>query len=100
MKFTKTHERQIREFMAMAKDDCVSVSKWVSGSGRFTTPKATPPFVKRYKNGDLTDNKEINSKIKSYFMQHPKRKAVLIIDSKALADFLFKSANGNIIENA
>lgn len=94
MKFTKTNERQIREFVSMSENDCVSVSEWVSGTGRFSSPKAIPPFVKRYNKGDVTDSKSINKKIKRYFSEHPRRKSVLVIDRESLADFLFASANG------
>lgn len=76
MKFTKTSEKQIREFMSkMDAKGCLPVTEWTSGSGRYTTNRALPPFVTRYE----------------------RKKAVLVIDLEALYAFLFASANGQTI---
>lgn len=95
MKFTKVSKRQIKEFSEMMDSSgCVSVSEWVSGSGRFASPKALPPFVTRIERGKLTDKKHLNYAIKSYFEKYPRRKAVLVLDKIELGEFLTDCALG------
>lgn len=99
MKFTKTHERQIKEFMSvMDTNGCVVLEDWVSGNyARHKTPKALPPFVKRYekKNYDKCGKPQHGTPERAameFFEDHPKRKAVLVIDQNKLFEFLFNCA--------
>ena len=88
MKFTKTHEKSLREFMdKMDADGCLVCDEWVSGKGRFTTPRALPPFVSKEENGK-TDN---GAAVK-FFNSNPRRKYVLVIDREAMFKFLFDNA--------
>lgn len=99
MKFTKTNEKQLREFMnLMDTDGCVPVTEWTSGSGRHTTARALPPFVKRYERTDLERMKVSKHGTPDrsayvYFKAYPRRKAVLVLDMDAMFNFLFDSAN-------
>lgn len=102
MKFTKRHENQIREFMALADEyGRLSTSEWTSGSGRNTKPKALPPFVKRFDRDwietlkrDAWPRRGTPERAALYYFDvYPRRKAVLVMDKAALADFLFTAAH-------
>lgn len=101
MKFTKTHEKQMREFFGkMDAKGCVPVTEWVSGSGRFTKPKALPPFVERfeceeYAETALPKHDTPERTAYEFFRANPRRKAVLVMDREAAMAFLFDSAHGN-----
>lgn len=101
MKFTKTHEKQIREFIEkMDARGCVPVTEWVSGSGRFTKPKALPPFVERFEREEyaktvLPKHDTPERTAYEFFRANPRRKAVLVMDREAAMRFLFDAAHGN-----
>lgn len=100
MKFTKTNEKQMREFFSkMDAKGCVPVTEWVSGSGRFTKPKALPPFVERFEReeceANLPQHDTPERTAYEFFRSNPRRKAVLVMDSEAAMRFLFDSAHGN-----
>lgn len=86
MGFNKVQQRQIREFRELIDcNGCVSVSEWVSGSGRFSSKKALPPFVDRIEKEGidgiaLKEMNDVQKKATVYFIEHPKRKAVLVMD--------------------
>lgn len=100
MKFTKTHEKQIREFMEqMDKDGVCSLDQWTSGSGRFTTNRALPPFVQRFENKEyapteLPKHGTTERQAYYFFANNPRRKACLVLDREALMRFLFDAAHG------
>lgn len=100
MKFTKTQEKHLREFMAeMNADGCLPVTCWTSGSGWRTTNRALPPFVKRYERkryakGQLPEQGTPERAAHDYLAENPRRKAVLVLDREAMFDFLFEAANG------
>lgn len=100
MKFTKTNEKQMREFFGkMDAKGCVPVTEWVSGSGRFTKPKALPPFVERFERkeykGNLPQHDTPERTAYEFFRANPRRKAVLVMDTEAAMRFLFDAAHGN-----
>lgn len=101
MKFTKTHEKQMREFFGkMDAMGCVPVTEWVSGSGRFTKPKALPPFVERFEREEyaktaLPKHDTPERTAYEFFRANPRRKAVLVMDREAAMRFLFDAAHGN-----
>lgn len=102
MKFSKTNEKQLREFMALADENgCVPVTEWVSGKGRFTSPHALPPFVERFekKQYDQTalPKKGSTERIAYGFFnqkENSRKKFVLVLDKEALFNFLFENALG------
>ena len=99
MKFTKTHEKALREYMSkMDRDGCLPVTEWTSGSGRYTTARALPPFVKRferqeYERTNLPKHGTLERTAYRFFRENNRRRAVLVLDTDALFDFLFGSAN-------
>lgn len=98
MKFTKTHEKQLREYMQlMDRYGCVPVTEWTSGSGRYTKLRALPPFVKRYERDHMVPRvpKHGTPDFGAYvfFRENPRRKSVLVLDIDACFAFLFDSAN-------
>lgn len=100
MKFTKTHEKQMREYMAvMDPKGRVPVTEWVSGKGRHTKPKTLPPFVERFERkeyeGNLPKHGTPERTAYEFFRANPRRKAVLVMDKEAAMAFLFDSARGN-----
>lgn len=101
MKFTKTHEKQMREFFGkMDAKGCVPVTEWVSGSGRFTKPKTLPPFVERFERKEyaktaLPQHDTPERTAYEFFRANPRRKAVLVMDKEAAMRFLFDAAHGN-----
>lgn len=100
MKFTKTNEKQMREFFGkMDAKGCVPVTEWVSGSGRFTKPKVLPPFVERFERkehkGNLPQHNTPERAAYEFFRANPRRKAVLVMDTEAAMAFLFDAAHGN-----
>ena len=100
MKFTKTNEKQMREFFGkMDAKGCVPVTEWVSGSGRFTKPKVLPPFVERFerkeRKGNLPQHNTPERTAYEFFRANPRRKAVLVMDTEAAMRFLFDAAHGN-----
>lgn len=100
MKFTKTNEKQMREFMGlMDAKGCVPVSEWTSGKGKFTTSRALPPFVKRldrveYKPCERPKRGTVERAAMEFFEANPRRRAVLVMDIDAAMGFLFDAALG------
>lgn len=103
MKFTKTSEKQIREFMSkMDATGCLPVTEWTSGSGRYTTNRALPPFVTRYERKDypktqLPKHGTTERTAYNFLNANKRKKSVLVLDLEALYAFLFASANGQTI---
>lgn len=99
MKFTKTNEKQLREFMGkMDGNGCVTVDQWTSGSGRHTSNRALPLFVTRFERKDYAPTNRPKhgtpERVAFDFLNaNPKRKAVLVLDREAMLDFLFGSAH-------
>ena len=100
MKFTKTHEKQMRDFFSkMDAKGCVPVTEWVSGSGRFTKPKALPPFVERFERKEYADTAKPQHGTPEraayeFFRANTRRKAVLVMDTETAMSFLFDAAHG------
>lgn len=100
MKFTKTQENHLREYMSkMDANGCLPVTEWTSGSGRYTTKRALPPFVKRferkgYAKNQLPGHGTPERTAYEYLDVNTRKKAVLVLDRGAMFDFLFESANG------
>lgn len=100
MKFTKTSEKQLREYFSkMDASGCVVASGWTSGSGRFTKPKALPPFVQRFerKKGALATLPKRGTPARvafEFFQQNPRRSVVLVLDVAAACSFFFNAAHG------
>lgn len=90
MKLTKTHERQLHEFMdVMDTNGCVKPDSWTSGSGRHITKKAIPPFVTREERRTTSNQAAI-----FYFNNNKKCSVVYVLDKDALFGFLFEAAHG------
>lgn len=95
MKFSKTNKRQLAEFIDMMDErGCVSVSEWVSGSGRFSKPKVLPPFVSRIEKGETCSDALANRAARHYFTIHPRRKAVLVLHRNEAFEFFCDAALG------
>lgn len=100
MKFTKTHEKQLREYMAvMDPDGCVPVTEWTSGSGRHTSKRALPPFVAEYERREykltaLPKHGTPERTAYRWLKANPRRKKVLVLDLVALTSFLMENARG------
>lgn len=100
MKFTKTSEKQLCEYLSkMDASGCVVASDWTSGSGRFTKPKALPPFVQRferkgYAKTALPKHNTPERTAYEFFRSNPGRMAVLVMDTEAAMRFLFDAAHG------
>lgn len=100
MKFTKTQEKHLREYMAeMNEDGCLPVTCWTSGSGWRTSNRALPPFVKRYERKEYPESRmpahgTPERTAYEYLKINPRKKAVLVLDREAMFDFLFEAANG------
>lgn len=101
MKSTKTHEKQMRGlFGKMGARGCVPVTEWVGGSGRFTKPKALPPFAERlereeYAKTALPRHDAPERTACELFRANPRRKAVSVMDKEAAMAFPSDSAHGN-----
>ena len=104
-KFTKRHAKQVTEFMSkMDSDGCVTVDQWTSGSGRYTTNKALPPFVARYSKSDFklhdrTSWPQHGTAARAacdFFRktENAKRKAVLVLDINAWHEFVMDGLQG------
>lgn len=94
MKFNRRNKSQLAEFIDMMDErGCVSVSEWVSGSGRFSSPKVLPPFVSRVEKGEPC-NDAIAKAARHYFTIHPRRKAVLVLHRDELFEFFCDAALG------
>lgn len=100
MKFTKTQEKQLREYIAkMDATGCLPVTEWTGGTGRYTTNRALPPFVSRferkeYAKTNLPKHGTADRTAYDYLAANTRKKAVLVLDREAMFDFLFGSANG------
>lgn len=100
MKFTKTHEKNIREYMSkMDANGCLPVTEWTSGTGRYTSNRVLPPFVQRFERKSyavtqLPSHGTPERTAYEYLADNPRRKAVLVLDREAMLDFLFSNANG------
>lgn len=103
MKFTKTSEKQLREYFSkMDASGCVVASDWTSGSGRFAKPKALPPFVQRFERKEyaktaLPKHGTPERAAFEFFGKNPRRKAVLVLDKEAALAFFFEAAHGREI---
>ena len=99
MKFTKTHEKQIRDFIEIADvNGCVALSDWVSGKGKYATTRALPPFVMRFERKEYPacERPQWGTPARTaynYLNENKRRKGVLVMDKAALADFLFSAAH-------
>lgn len=99
MKFTKTQEKQLREYLSkMDKNGCVVASDWTTGERSYTKPKTLPPFVQRFERKEYP----ITAKPKhgtpervafEFFNQNPRRKVVLVLDIETAMEFFFTSAH-------
>lgn len=95
-KFTRASIHKLKEFFELSENNCVSVSEWVSGNGRYTKKRALPPFVyqigKDELESDIVKAKLSDSALsdcEGYFNRYPKRKAVLVFDRElVLSDLL------------
>lgn len=100
MKFTKMHENHLREYIAkMDGNWCLPVTEWTSGTGRHTTNRALPPFVRRferkeYAKTNLPKHGTPDRTAYDYLAANTRKKAVLVLDRDAMFDFLFGAANG------
>lgn len=98
-KFTRREEKQLREFMEkMDKYGVLAVDEWTSGSGRFTSSRALPPFVerferKKYPPHDLPKHGTTERTAYRFFEDNPRRKCCLVLDKAAMYDFLFDCAH-------
>lgn len=98
--FNKGTVSKLKEFFKLADTDggnCVSVSDWVSGNGRYTRARALPSYVYRIERDELNDP-IVKAKVsaialdecRGYFNKYPKRKAVLVFDRELMMeDYLF-----------
>ena len=95
-KFTRASIHKLQDFFELSENNCVSVSEWVSGNGRYTKKRALPPFVyqigKEELESDIVKTKLSDSALsdcRGYFKRYPKRKAVLVFDRElVLSDLL------------
>lgn len=99
MKFTKRSAEAVREYLGKAEDGVLPQGDWTSGSGRFTSNRALPPFTERYERVEYTatgkpEHGTPERKAMEFFERNPRRKAVLVMDTAALAEFLFENAKG------
>lgn len=100
MKFTKMHENHLREYISkMDGNGCLPVTEWTSGTGRHTTSRALPPFVRRferkeYAKTNLPKHGTSERTAYDYLAANTRKKAVLVLDRDAMLDFLFEAANG------
>lgn len=90
---------KLKEFFDRADEiggNCVSVSDWVSGKGRYTKLRALPCYVYRIERDELNDP-IVKAKVstvaldecRNYFSKYPLRKAVLVFDREMmLEDYL------------
>ena len=105
-KFNKRHAKQLTEFMSkMDSDGCVTVDQWTSGSGRYTTNKALPPFVTRFEKASFQMHLASNQWPQrgtaertafDFFRRNEnhKRKAVLVLDLNAWHTFMMDGLQG------
>lgn len=99
MKFTKTQEKQLREYLAkMDEKGCVVASEWTIGSGRFTKPKTLPPFVQRFERKAYPDSAKPKHGTPErvafdFFNKNPRRKVVLVLDIETALSFFFEAAH-------
>ena len=99
MKFTKRSAEAVREYLGKAEDGVLPLGDWTSGSGRFTSNRALPPFTERYERKEYPETSKPGHgtperKAMGFFERNPRRKAVLVMDTAALAEFLFENAKG------
>ena len=99
MKFTKTHERQLREYIeAMDEHGIVTMDQWTSGNGRFSTVKALPPFVqvcenREYKPAAMPTHGTPEHEAYNFFKANPKRRKCLVLDKEAFYSFIFENVH-------
>ena len=98
-KFTRKEEKQLREFMEkMDMYGVLTVDEWTSGSGRFTSNRALPPFVERFERKEyprhgLPKHGTTERTAYNFFQDNPRRKYCLVLDEAAMYDFLFDCAH-------
>lgn len=97
--FNKGAVNRLKEFFDRADvtgGNCVAVSDWVSGKGRYTKLRALPCYVYRIERIELNDpivKAKVSSKAldecRNYFSKYPLRKGVLVFDREMmLEDYL------------
>lgn len=99
MKFTKKHEKQMREFMdAMDADGCLPVDRWVTGTFKSRQSyRALPPFTARYDRDAMPKHPQAGTPeaaAAAFFEANPRRRYVLAMDKEAAFGFLFGCAWG------
>lgn len=97
--YNKGTVNKLKEFFKLADVDggnCVSVSDWTSGNGRYTKARALPCYVYRIERDELNDP-IVKAKVstialdecRAYFKKYPKRKSVLVFDRELMmTDYL------------
>lgn len=102
-KFTRREVRQLEEFLAKCdRQGRLSVDQWVSGTGRFTKPKALPPFVERFERGAFDFGNTSHWPHRGttqraafdWFQANPRRKLCLVLDQAAMWQFLTVNSLG------
>ena len=99
MKFTKTSEKQLREYLSkMDGNGCVVASDWTTGTHAYTKPKALPPFVQRYERKEYAKTAQPKHGTPEraafeFFNANPRRKVVLVLDKEAALAFFFEAAH-------
>ena len=97
MKFTKHHEKALCEFMdKMDSNGICTVDQWATGRGRFTKPRALPPFVQRFERkvyaiDSYPHHGTPERKAFEFFRANPRRRSCLVLNKSALAEFVFEN---------
>ena len=82
MKVTKAQIKNLNEFIAKANEDGVLMSsQWTSGTGRFVSKRAIPPFCTEV---NAREAAKSSRRVASYLVQHPKCVKVIVVDWNAL----------------
>ena len=98
MKFTKTQEKQLREYLfKMDKNGCVVATGWTTGERSYTKPKTLPPFVQRFERKEYPNTAKPKHGTPErvafeFFNQNPRRKVVLVLDIETALSFFFEAA--------
>ena len=99
MKFTKTQEKQLRDYLdKMDENGCVVASDWTIGTHAYTKPKTLPPFVQRFERKEypVTAQPKHGTPERTafeFFNRNPRRKVVLVLDKEAALAFFFTAAH-------
>ena len=95
-KITKRDIDNIREF---ARSSYVkTASEWTSGSGRYTSRRATPIFTTEFQRSDFSRELEtgknlpqwgtLERKAYNYFSENPRTRTILVMDFEAILQVL------------